>query len=161
MGTLYQKPHDPAAKQDLKVTLQHSTLVFPNQETENKSMFLSNIDQVLNFNVQTVHFFRAQPDFPPEVVKEKLKNALGKVLVPYDFLAGRLKFNQELGRLEINCNAAGAGFVLAKSELSLNEVGDLVYPNPAFGQLIVPSLDILEPNDQPLCILQVTIKLIY
>ncbi|KAM7494434.1 hypothetical protein LguiB_029043 [Lonicera macranthoides] len=156
MGTLYQEPHDPAAKQDLKVTLQHSTLVFPIQETENKSLFLSNIDQVLNFNVQTVHFFRAHPHFPPEVVKEKLKNALGKVLVPYDFLAGRLKFNQELGRLEINCNAAGAGFVLAKSELSLNEVGDLVYPNPAFGQLTVPSLDILEPNDQPLIILQVT-----
>uniref|UniRef100_A0A5B7BZ18 Putative omega-hydroxypalmitate O-feruloyl transferase n=1 Tax=Davidia involucrata TaxID=16924 RepID=A0A5B7BZ18_DAVIN len=156
MGTLYQGA-DPPVIQDLKVTLQHSTLVFPSQETERKCMFLSNIDQVLNFNVQTVHFFQAHPDFPPEIVTEKLKTALCKVLVPYDFLAGRLKLNHALGRLEIDCNAAGAGFVVASSEFTLNEIGDLVYPNPAFRQLIVQSLDNLGPDDQqPLCILQVT-----
>ncbi|KAA8538804.1 hypothetical protein F0562_025496 [Nyssa sinensis] len=153
MGTIYQGP--PPVIQDLKVTLEDTSLVFPAQETQRKSMFLSNIDQVLNFNVQTVHFFKAHPDFPPEIVTQKLKNALCELLVPYDFLAGRLKLNQG-GRLEIESNAAGAGFVVASTEFSLNDIGDLVYPNPAFRQLTVQSLDSLGPDDQPLCILQVT-----
>jgi hypothetical protein len=32
----------PTLLQDLKVTIQNSSLVFPNQETERKSIFLSN-----------------------------------------------------------------------------------------------------------------------
>lgn len=38
----------------------------------------------------------------------------------------------------------------------MSDVGDLVYPNPAFAQLIVQKLDDLEEDDQPLCIFQVT-----
>ncbi|XP_059628608.1 acyltransferase GLAUCE [Cornus florida] len=142
--------------EDLKVTLHDTSLVFPFQENERKSMFLSNIDQVLNFNVQTVHFFPAHPDFPSEILAEKVRTAFCKVLVPYDFLAGRLKLNPELGRFEIDCNGAGAGFVVASSEFTLHEIGDLVYPNPGFRQLIIQSMDKLGPNDQPLCIVQVT-----
>ncbi|KAK3020501.1 hypothetical protein RJ639_045443 [Escallonia herrerae] len=156
MGTLYQAPMKHQVIQDLQVTLQDSTLIFPSEYTERKSIFLSNIDQVLNFDVQTVHFFQANPDFPPEVVTEKLKSALGKVLVPYDFLAGRLKLNPEVGRLEINCNAAGVGFVVAHTEFSLHEIGDLVYPNPAFRKLVAKSFDSLKADDQPLFIVQVT-----
>ncbi|XP_057961611.1 acyltransferase GLAUCE [Malania oleifera] len=155
MGTISQGC--PPQIQDLKVTLHHSSLVFPCQETQRKSLFLSNIDQVLSFNVQTVHFFPAHPNFPPETVAEKIKNTLEKILVPYDFLAGRLKTNAELGRLEIDCNAAGAGLVVASTEFTLDEIGDLVYPNPGFKQLIVTTLDNLAPgDDQPLCIFQVT-----
>ena len=85
---------------------------------------------------------------------EKLKTGLCKVLVPYDYLAGRLKLNSEIGRLEIDCNVGGAGFVVASSEYCLDEIGDLVYPNPGFQQLIVQTLDNLPPDDQPLCIIQ-------
>ncbi|KAL2549309.1 HXXXD-type acyl-transferase family protein [Forsythia ovata] len=155
MGTLYQEHLDPSIH-DLKVTLQDSTLIFPSQETEKKSIFLSNIDQVLNFNVQTIHFFPANPDFAQEVVTSRLKTALEKVLVPYDFMAGRLKMNPQSGRLEVECNAAGAGFVVASTQFSLDEIGDLVYPNPAFRELIVQSMDNLEADNQPLCIFQVT-----
>ncbi|PIN23200.1 Omega-hydroxypalmitate O-feruloyl transferase [Handroanthus impetiginosus] len=153
MGTLYQAPSEPAI-QDLKVTFQDSTLIFPSQETENKSIFLSNIDQVLNFHVQTLHFFPPNPDFPPETVVTRLRNALQKVMVAYDFLAGRLKLNHQTGRLEIECNGSGAGFVVATTEFSLHEIGDLVYPNPAFMQLIVQGLQ--KFDDEPLCVLQVT-----
>lgn len=155
MGTLYQRPLDPLILQDLKVTLQDSTLIFPFEETEEKSMFLSNIDKVLTFNVQTVHFFPSNPNFPPEVVTQRLKTALSKVLVSYDYLAGRLKFNPQSQRVEIDCNSAGAGFVVASSEYSLDEIGDLVYPNPAFQQFTVQNMDNLAADDQPLCILQV------
>ncbi|KAL0317551.1 UNVERIFIED_CONTAM: Putrescine hydroxycinnamoyltransferase 1 [Sesamum angustifolium] len=152
MGTLDLKP---AAIQDLKVAIQETTLLHPSHEThENKPIFLSNIDQVLNFHVQTVHFFPANPDFPPETAVARLKNALEKVMVAYDFLAGRLKLNHQTGRLEIDCSPSGVGFVVATTKYSLDEVGDLVYPNPAFMQLIVDGLN--KFDDQPLCVLQVT-----
>ncbi|XP_043687279.1 fatty alcohol:caffeoyl-CoA acyltransferase [Telopea speciosissima] len=155
MGTLYKEP--PSIIQDLKVTLQYSSIVFPLEEIERRSMFLSNIDQVLNFNVETIHFFPANPDLPPEIVAEKIKTALRKVLVPYDFLAGRLMLNPQKGRLEIDCNAAGVGFAVATSEVSLDEIGDLVYPNPAFMQLIMRNPDNLDPDNQLLCFVQVTL----
>ncbi|CAN4114954.1 unnamed protein product [Withania somnifera] len=155
MGTLY-KPLESTI-QDLKVTIHETSIVFPSEETQKRHMFLSNIDQVLNFYVQTLHFFNANPEFPPEIVTERLQIALSRVLVPYDFLAGRLKMNQESKRLEFDCNGAGALFLVASSELTLEEIGDLVYPNPAFRQLIIQdNIHPLEKDDKPLCIIQVT-----
>ncbi|KAK6231983.1 hypothetical protein QQP08_016688 [Theobroma cacao] len=154
MGTICVEP--PSLLQDLKITIQNVSLVFPSQQTERKSMFLSNIDKVLNFPVETVHFFPSHKDFPPHLVAEKLKSTLARLLVPYDFLAGRLRSNPETGRLEIDCNAAGIGFAVASSEYTMDSLGELVYPNPAFGQLILKRMDNLEQDDQPLCIVQVT-----
>ncbi|KAI3807884.1 hypothetical protein L1987_23820 [Smallanthus sonchifolius] len=160
MGTLYQphvsKSSSPNIIQDLKVIIHDTFTVFPPQETEKRSMFLSNIDQVLNFNVETVHFFVANPEFPPELVAEKLKSALSKALVPYDFLAGRLRLNPESQRFEFDCNGAGAQFVVGSSEFELGEIGDLVYPNPGFRQLVQKSYDDVDMHDRPLCILQLT-----
>ena len=157
MRILYERA--PSLLQDLKVSIHDSSLVFPNKEVERKSIFLSNIDQVLNFNVETVHFFPRNKDYPAERVAEKLKKTLAKVLVPYDFLAGGLKLNPETGRLEIECNGGGVGFVLGSSEYALDEIGDLVYPNPAFSQLICKTLDFLKPaDDHPLAIFQVNLS---
>ncbi|XP_068666805.1 acyltransferase GLAUCE-like [Aristolochia californica] len=143
--------------QDLRVHLLGSSTVVPSEPTERRSMFLSNIDQVLNFDVQTVHFFLATKGFTPEMVAEKLEMALGRVLVAYDFMAGRATVNPEDGRLEIDCNGAGAGFARASSELSLEEVGDLVYPNPAFRQLVVVQPETsIELEKRPLLRIQVT-----
>ncbi|KAG9447103.1 hypothetical protein H6P81_013231 [Aristolochia fimbriata] len=157
MGTL-QPPNLPPLK-DLRVHHLATTTVVPSEPTEPRSMFLSNIDQVLNFDVQTVHFFVAREGYPPEAVAEKLEAAVGRLLVPYDFLAGRARVNPEDGRFEIDCNGAGVGFTRAASDLSLDEVGDLVYPNPAFRQLVVVqpeavSLEYLEKR--PLFRIQVT-----
>ncbi|WOH15301.1 hypothetical protein DCAR_0934838 [Daucus carota subsp. sativus] len=157
MGTLYQEELEtPAILQDLKITYHDSSLIFPSKETEKRIMFLSNIDKILNFNVQTVHFFPRNSKFPPEAVTQRLKDALSRVLVHYDFLAGRLRTNPETGRMEINCNAGGAGFVVASTEFALDEIGDLVYPNPVFQDFAVQSLKGSKAEDQPLCIVQVT-----
>ncbi|KAL0405044.1 UNVERIFIED_CONTAM: Putrescine hydroxycinnamoyltransferase 1 [Sesamum radiatum] len=147
--------------QDLKITFQESNLVSPSKQTHdhhNKSIFLSNIDQILNYNIPTVHFFKANPDFPPQVVAKRLKMALQRLVQgPYDFMAGRFQLNQQSGRLEIHCNSAGAGFVVASSEYSLDDLGDFVYPNLGFRQLALQTLDNLGPEvDQPLCVFQVT-----
>lgn len=139
---------------DLKITLQLTSLIFPSQETQKQSIFLSNIDQIPNFNVSTVHFFEPNPDFPPQNAAEMLKIVLERVLVPYDFMAGRLKLNHKTGRLEIDCNGAGAGFVVASSELSLEEIGpSLVHPNLGYRQLAIENLP--ATIDQPLCVFQV------
>ncbi|KAK7396026.1 hypothetical protein VNO78_16716 [Psophocarpus tetragonolobus] len=140
---------------DLKVTIHKTSMVFPSKETQKKSLFLSNIDKVVNFDVETVHFFAPNKDFPQEVA-ERFKTALEDALVVYDFLGGRLKLNIETKRLEMDCNAKGAGFVVASSEFKLCEIGDLVYPNPAFAQLVHKSKDFLKPDDQPLCVAQLT-----
>ncbi|KAJ8450532.1 hypothetical protein Cgig2_020169 [Carnegiea gigantea] len=155
MGTLYQEP--PPLLQDLKVTVQDATLLFLPQESERGSMFLSNIDQVLNFDVQTIHFFTANPNFPPKIAFKKIQNALQKLLVTYDFLAGRMKLNQETGRFEFDCKNSGIGFVVARSQHTLDELGDLVYPNPSFEQLVTKRMDdTLQVEGHPLCIVQVT-----
>ncbi|XP_020093422.1 omega-hydroxypalmitate O-feruloyl transferase [Ananas comosus] len=134
MGALYETP---PPLHDLKVTLLRSTTIHPKERKERRLMFLSNIDKVLNFEVETVDFFVANSEFPPEAVVEKLRSALEEALTQYDFLAGRLCSDQkENGRLAIDCNAAGLELIAAASELNLKEIGDLEYPNPAFGQLV-------------------------
>ncbi|KAL0334253.1 UNVERIFIED_CONTAM: Omega-hydroxypalmitate O-feruloyl transferase [Sesamum angustifolium] len=70
-------------------------------------------------------------------------------------MAGRLKWNHHTARLDIHCNSAGAGFVVASSAFCLDEIGDLDCPNPGFRQLAVETLDYLD-EDQLLCVFQVT-----
>ncbi|KAF8097475.1 hypothetical protein N665_0288s0008 [Sinapis alba] len=145
--------------QDLKVTIKESSLISPTEETlthERKSIFLSNVDQVLNFDVQTVHFFRPNKDYPPEIASEMLRKALVRAMDVYEFLAGRLRLNPSSGRLDIDCKGAGAGFITAESEYTLEELGDLVYPNPAFAELVTCQLQSLPKDDQPLFAFQVT-----
>ncbi|KAL2320428.1 hypothetical protein Fmac_029397 [Flemingia macrophylla] len=144
--------------QDLKVTIHESSMVFPSKKSndEKKSLFLSNIDKALNFDVETIHFFASNKDFPPQKVTEMFKKSLEDALVVYELLAGRLKLNSKTNRLEIDCNAEGAGFVVASCEYKLSEIGDLVYPNPAFAQFVHKSKDYLNPGDQPLCVAQLT-----
>ncbi|CAF1786821.1 unnamed protein product [Brassica oleracea var. botrytis] len=92
MGDSYQESSS-LLLHDLKVTVKESSRFFPSEETlthERKSMFLSNVDQVLNIDVQTVHFFQQNKEYPPEVVAEKVKKALVRAMDVYEFLAGYL-----------------------------------------------------------------------
>lgn len=158
MGTM-APPSSPL--QDLRVKVQKSAIVTPLEPTQHKSLFLSNIDQVLNLYVDTVHFFARNEEFPPSLVAEKLEAAFRKLLVTYDFAAGRLRWcSPDNGRLEIDCNGAGARFTVADSEISLVEIGDLRYPNPAYGQLIFKEEEALAMEDRPLFYLQVRTILI-
>lgn len=149
----------PANQLDLKITFEEPTLVLPSQKTERRSVFFSNIDQMYNCYISTADLFAAHADFPPEVVAQMLRRALEKVLVPYDFAAGRLTRNEEEnGRLEIDCNARGAGFVVASSECSLRDLGgDLVFSNPASGSHLAV-YDLWLEDDRPICIIQVVIN---
>ncbi|KAG8371810.1 hypothetical protein BUALT_Bualt12G0001900 [Buddleja alternifolia] len=148
----------PEPKLDFKVKVHETTILPPIQQTEiRKCCFLSNLDQNFNFYVSNVHFFSGNPDFPIEEVVRRLKAAVQKVLVPYDFAAGRVRQNHQSSLLEIDCDGTGAGFVVASSEYSLDDIGDdLIYPHPGYKQLAPQKLDNLGLNDPPLNIFQVT-----
>ncbi|CAI9776792.1 unnamed protein product [Fraxinus pennsylvanica] len=80
-----------------------------------ETIFLSNIDQAVIFPVETVFFFEVSPNKTSSstlniagIVKKAVEEVL---LVPYYFMAGRLKLNDETKRLELLCNNAGVMFV--------------------------------------------------
>ncbi|CAF2157513.1 unnamed protein product [Brassica napus] len=78
-----------------------------------------------------------------------LRKALVRAMDVYEFLAGRIRLNPSSGSLDVDCNGAGAGFVVAKSEYTLEELGDLVYPNPSCAKLVTSELQSLPKDDQP------------
>lgn len=88
--------------------------------------------QVLAFTVETLYFYPANPEKPNTTVAETLREALSKVLVHYDFVAGRVKLNETEMRMEIDRNYAGAQFNSASCDLTLQELGDVTAPNPLF-----------------------------
>ncbi|KAL2937457.1 Omega-hydroxypalmitate O-feruloyl transferase [Bienertia sinuspersici] len=101
-------------------------------------MFLSNIDQAVSFPVETLFFFQIQEDKRSSTkdIHERIKKATCELLVPYYFMAGRLRFNYVAKRLELICNNLGISFVSAKSRLSLTDLGNLSLPNPTFGHFL-------------------------
>ncbi|KAJ1703703.1 hypothetical protein LUZ63_003482 [Rhynchospora breviuscula] len=156
MGSLDQTP--PSLLQDLKVTTLRSTAISPKEKKERRWVFLSNIDKVLNFDVETITFFRNIAGLSREAVVEKLSSGIESVLGLYDSQAGRLGVNPADGRLAIDCTAAGVVLCVAESELKLEELGDLEYPNPSFRQLVAEKKGnvVAELGETPLTTFQVT-----
>ncbi|GLJ27316.1 hypothetical protein SUGI_0536110 [Cryptomeria japonica] len=142
---------------DLKIKVEAPFAVYPAEAKEARSMFLSNIDQTLVAAVGTLSFFSAHSTMSFEEVVESYVKALSEMLVTYDFMAGRLKLNEEEDRLEIECNGAGAFFAVASSELSMEELGDITTPNLAFRRFVLcDSVTQSHQQDLPLLTLQAT-----
>lgn len=64
---------------------------------------------------------------------------MAKALVLFYPLAGRLDVDKD-GRIEINCNNEGALFVVARSELTMDDLKDME-PSPELTRLFVPSTE--------------------
>ncbi|KAF6136021.1 hypothetical protein GIB67_006913 [Kingdonia uniflora] len=112
------------------------TLVSPKNPT--LIPIVSNIDQTLLFPVGSVFFYEVTTGSIVLDVAERVKKSVSDVLlVPYYFMAGRLKFNGEASWFELVCNSAGVLFVSAISRLSLKDLGDLRHPNQLFPHLIL------------------------
>nr|QDM39183.1 BAHD acyltransferase-like 19 [Taxus x media] len=121
---------------DLKIRVEAPFVVYPAEAKPARSLFLSNIDQSLMAPVGTLSFFSNSKMSFEEVV-ESYSKALSEMLVSYDFIAGRLRLNEEEDRLEIDCNGAGALFAVASSELTMEQLGDITTPNLAFKKLLL------------------------
>ncbi|GLJ15506.1 hypothetical protein SUGI_0254580 [Cryptomeria japonica] len=143
---------------DLQVKRESFTEVRPEKIKERRSLFLSNIDQIFVGRIlNSLYCFSAYPAIPFDAIVSLTTQALSKILVPYDFMCGRLAFNSEQGRFEIDCNAAGVPFAICTSPLSLIELGDIDYSNAAFNQLcFLPHSAKRTPEDQPLLSFQIT-----
>lgn len=140
------------------------TLVSPENPNPIETIYLSNIDQQLAFPVETLYFFKENKDVDNDTldIADIVEKALSeKLLVPYYFLAGRINFNLLQQRLELVCNNAGILFVVARSGLRLDELGDLTAPNPSFRNLILELEGFHSLADTPVFTVQVVSLLLY
>lgn len=127
------------------------SLVVPSSATPNHGIWLSNFDLlVARSHTPTVYFYRSN-NAPGFFSVEPLKNALGKVLVPFYPLAGRLGVDQT-GRVEIKCSGDGVLFLVARSDLKIDDFGDFK-PSDEMRNMLVPNV---ENGDVPLVMFQLT-----
>lgn len=128
------------------VEILESGLVTPTDDTPKHEIWLSNLDLLIDrSHTPLVYFYR--PSRSPDFSVESLKAALGKALVPFYPLAGRLGVSRD-GRVEIQCTGEGVLFVVARSDSTVDEFGDFT-PSTELRQLLVPSVE----SSNPPCIL--------
>ncbi|XP_072953407.1 putrescine hydroxycinnamoyltransferase 2-like [Typha angustifolia] len=125
------------------VEILESTLVVPSEETPNHQLWLSNLDQVASrVYTPTVYLYRSKGE-PEFFSAQTLKSSLGKALVPFYPLAGRLGLDQN-GRLEINCTGDGVPFVVARSGSTIDDFKDFA-PSQEIRDSFVPPVESVDP----------------
>ena len=128
-------------------------MVPPIEPTPERVLWNSNVDLVIpRIHTQSVYFY---PNDGSDGFfnHEKLVEALGKTLVPFYPMAGRLKRGVD-GRIEINCNGEGVLLVEAEADAEVADFGEFA-PDPRFQQL-VPQVDYTQDvSSYPLLCLQV------
>lgn len=137
------------------INVKESSMVRPAQPTPNQRVWNSNLDLVIpRFHTPSVYFYRRPESAASFFDAEVLKEALGRALVPFYPMAGRLGRDED-GRIEINCNGAGVLFVVAETSSTINDFGDFA-PTMELKQLI-PRVDYTDDiSAYPLLVLQVT-----
>ncbi|XP_020225033.2 shikimate O-hydroxycinnamoyltransferase [Cajanus cajan] len=122
-----------------RIELVEKVVVSPEQPTPRKRMFLSNIDLSLVVYQDSASFFdppNTQMSF--DEICGKLYSALSKMLVQYDFMAGRLvPCLEDAHRFEIDCNGAGVVVAAARTDTKLSEFGVISAPNKELRELVV------------------------
>ncbi|KAK9749375.1 hypothetical protein RND81_02G121600 [Saponaria officinalis] len=143
--------------------IKQSIMVKPSQKTPSKILPLSKLDMIVRAPKTHTNIFYIY-DHPPSskspppytTVVETLKTALSKILVPFYPLAGRLQLNQNRDEYEINCNAVGALFVEAETNLTIKDLGDF-QPSAELRQLLILECDYTRDLSLiPLLMVQVT-----
>ena len=150
-----------------KIKLVEKVVVAPEQPTPHKRMFLSNIDLSLVVYQDSASFFDPpsnQMSFSE--ICNKLYKALSKMLVHYDFMAGRLVPSlEENHRFEIDCNDNGIVVVAARTDRKLSEFGLISTPNQELMELIVflqeEGEEETDLKEKPLLSLQVNVHFSY
>ncbi|GKB30346.1 shikimate O-hydroxycinnamoyltransferase [Tanacetum coccineum] len=129
-------------------------MVIPAEEKPRKNIWNSNLDLIVpNIHTPSVYFYRsngADNFFDAKV----LKDALGRALVSFNPLGGRLK-EDESGRIEIDCQGQGALFVEAESDGVVDDFDDFA-PTMELRKLIPAVNYSLGIESIPLLVLQVT-----
>ncbi|XP_021747231.1 anthranilate N-benzoyltransferase protein 2-like [Chenopodium quinoa] len=136
------------------IKVKKSTIVRPAEETPKGSLWLSKLDMIIRqpySHTNVLHLYTKA--FDTDVFEE----ALSRALVPFYPLAGRLKFNDDNGRYEIDCNAKGVVFVEAESTKALADFGDYLSPDPQLMKGVFPTCDYSGGvNSFPILLVQLT-----
>jgi shikimate O-hydroxycinnamoyltransferase len=139
-----------------QVVAAESCLVTPSSETPTRALCLSQLDLLKSNRGHTplLHFYRNSGGATDFFDVRRLKAALGRALVAFYPLAGRIDVDSD-GRLQINCDGQGALFVVAySSHLTVDHLSDFK-PSPELRRLLVPRLDSAEAA-RIVCATQVT-----
>lgn len=141
-----------------RIELVEKVVITPENPTpSNKRMFLSNIDLSLVVYQDSASFF----DPPSNQISfsevcNKLYSALRKMLVHYDFMAGRLVPSvEDNNRFEIDCNDAGIVVAAARTDKKLSEFAIISAPNPELRDLVAFLHEEGDLKEIPLASLQV------
>ncbi|CAO2148992.1 unnamed protein product [Urochloa humidicola] len=105
-----------------------------------QALWLSNLDHMFREYNPMVFVYRPPSRHGPKddfFSPEALKVALSNALVPFYPLAGRL-VPDGAGRMEIHCTGDGVLFVTARTDASLDDMGDLA-PSDELRRMLVPS----------------------
>ncbi|RLN03663.1 anthranilate N-benzoyltransferase protein 1 [Panicum miliaceum] len=145
----------------MKVDVVETTLVAPSEDTPRRELWLSNLDlAVPKTHTPLVYYYPAPaaagggggatdgPDPEGFFAPARLKAALARALVPFYPLAGRLGVG-EGGRLQIDCNAEGALFAVARADFAADDVFQDYEPSPEVRRMFVP----FAPSGDPPCVM--------
>lgn len=137
------------------IILRNTYTIVPAEPTWTGRFPLAEWDQVGTItHVPTVYFYDKPSDSFQGNVVETLKNSLSRALFHFYPLAGRLRWLSR-GRLELDCNAAGATLIVAESEAELSDFNNIL-GTPEFEKL-VPQVNYKSPIETiPLFLAQVT-----
>lgn len=108
----------------INLTLKETIIVKPCEQSDRKTVLeLSGLDRISPAILFTVFFYKSQPknelSSEAENHVERAKRALEKVLVSWYPAAGRFKFNETTGKLEVDCNNDGVVFITAVTDSKL------------------------------------------
>ncbi|CAM0885122.1 unnamed protein product [Alopecurus aequalis] len=131
-----------------------SCLVTPSEETPRHGLWLSPLD--VSFanrgHTQTVYLYRPDSGGVDDFFDvARLKAAMANALVAFYPLAGRLGANGD-GRAEIDCAGQGALFIVAHSDLTVDELSNF-QASPELTRLFVPRV---EDSPSVMCAVKVT-----
>ncbi|CAD6267271.1 unnamed protein product [Miscanthus lutarioriparius] len=120
----------------MAVEILESCMVTPGEATPKHRLWLSIFDLVQSrTHTPLVYLYRAcsgSAAFSPDI----LKAALSKALIPFYPLAGRLG-SDSTGRPDIHCTGDGVLFVTARTDATLDKLGNPV-PSEELRQMLVP-----------------------
>ncbi|XP_074275473.1 benzyl alcohol O-benzoyltransferase-like [Silene latifolia] len=138
-------------------------LIPPSRPTPHEFKELSDIDdqEGLRFQIPVIQFYknRDHPGSSTPMVRDParvIKEALGRALVPYYPLAGRLR-EKEGRKLVVECTGEGAMFIEADANVTLDEFGDALKPPfPLLEELLYDVSGTIGVLNSPLLLIQVT-----
>lgn len=144
---------------DLEITLKETITVRPSelQAANIQTIELSGLDRISPAMLYTIFFFKSQlkNDGENPIELERAKRALQRVLVSWYPAAGRFKFNETTGKLEIDCNNKGVTMITAVTQSKLEELGCLHEYKPCYEKLVPKLSQSSDVSENPLVLVQV------